>query len=269
MDFRSKQEMMAGAGSKRTKKRATRRRRRAVEQMWAAGRRVDQIARLLRCPTQTVRQHVDAIRDAARRRAVARWGPGAAENGDLVEAIEDALQKVRGAQGESDPAKPTHRSLLQLELKTLGDMIDLRRTLAAARLSDPADDWRLPHNLSTEELLEEGRRLGLDTSGFERALRLVKGSPKRGSGSKCDVDGAGEVTSTPEARVQEQAADASALEDSAADERPRVVVCPPRQTPGARARPEPAADDPSALAERPPLSLVSRWCPILPDPDER
>ncbi len=166
----------SGRMTKGAKKRATRKRRQEIARLHASGRTPYQIARLLRCSVETVRQHVTAIREAARQRMVCEWGPGAAETGDLIEGIESALQKVRAAQGDTDPAKSTHRGLLQLELKTLREMIDLRRELAAARTQANADapgGWGAFEHMSNEGLIEQARELGIDVSGFERALKLA------------------------------------------------------------------------------------------------
>ncbi|MFH1731355.1 MAG: LuxR C-terminal-related transcriptional regulator [Planctomycetota bacterium] len=258
MDGRNRTASMGGSGgkskskskskSKGEKKRERKKRRCAVAGMHAAGRRMIEIARALRCSEQTVRQHVRAIREAARRRVVAEWGPGAADTGEFVEAMEETLQKVRAAQGESDPAKANHRGLLQLELTTLREMMDLRREIAAARLAEGVDEWAGLEHLTNDELLQKARELGIDVSGFERALRLIPGasapsselrvpsSELRVPSSELRVPGSGEA----EVGTNE-------------GERPAPLLTPD---------PSPLPPDPS------PLTTVSAWCPIMPEPGE-
>ena len=172
-----KKSVPAAAGRERTKgerKRRTRRRRRAVETLLDAGRSVGQIARELKCDETTVRQHASALREAAQRRAVAEWGPGARDTGDLVEGLEGALQKVRAALRQTDRDKPTHRGLLQLEIKTIQEMMTIRRELAAERGSRDTSEMDPYGWMSDEQLLAEARSLGIDVSQYEELLRESK-----------------------------------------------------------------------------------------------
>jgi len=172
-----KRQVPAGPGRERTKgerKRQTKWRRRAVEALLAAGRSVGQIARELKCDEATVRQHATALRQAAQRRAVAEWGPGARDTGDLVEGLEGALQKVRAALRQTDGDKPTHRGLLQLEIRTIQEMMTIRRELAAERGNRDTSEMDPYDWMSNEELLAEARSLGIDVSPYKDLLRDTK-----------------------------------------------------------------------------------------------
>jgi len=163
-----------GGPTRRERKRATQRRRRAVARMLAAGKSLPEIARAIGRTERTVRQHVAALRRAAQRRAVAEWGTPAADTADLVEALEHALQKIRTALEDADAARPGYRGLLDLEVRTLRDLMAIRRDLAErrARLGPTEPDG--PEAYTNEELLEQARELGIDTAPYEAALR-----PKR------------------------------------------------------------------------------------------
>jgi len=154
--------------TKGEKKRSTRERRRTVARLLEKGKQVPEIARTLGCTEHTVRQHVAALRRAARERAMAEGQPPElAYIADLVEDLERVLQKVREAAEDVEPDKPNYRELLRLEARTLGELMAIRREVAAARPDD--DD---PYaRCSTEELLEEARELGVDTTYYERLLR--------------------------------------------------------------------------------------------------
>ena len=294
-----------GRMTKGAKKRATRKRRQEIARMHASGRTPFQIARLLRCSAETVRQHVTAIREAARQRMVSEWGPSAAETGDLIEGIEDALQKVRAAQGDADPAKSTHRGLLQLELKTLREMIDLRRELAAARTQANADapgGWGGLEHLSNEEMIEQARDLGIDTSAFEQAVRLgARGTEQPASAEVPDekvesltsnVSSCGErdgVTSREERvpprlcqglggqgpecavpigcdeRTSEVGSDVSG--PRAVVERASASVTGDRGR--CRSQLQAAGTAAALVTSDSPLASVSSWCPIMREPDER
>ena len=154
--------------TKGEKKRSTRERRRAVAGMLAKGKQIPEIARAMGCREQTVRQHVGALRRAARERAMAEGQPReVAWMADLVEDLERVLQKVREAAEDVETDKPNYRELLRLEIRTLGELMTIRREVAAARSEDeiPNDEC------STEELLERARELGIDTTYYEQALR--------------------------------------------------------------------------------------------------
>jgi len=193
--------------AKGERKRARRGRRRKIKLMLAAGRTVVQIARILRCPEQTVRQHVRAIRDEARRRAAEEYGPAAAETGDLVEAVEAALQKVRSAQTEADPAKGTHRGLLALEIRTLHGMMDVRRDLATQRANADGAEPDALEDLSDEELLVKARELGIDTTPYERQLNVssltsnVYSPPEAVQSLRSEVQSPAEAVQGPELKV--------------------------------------------------------------------
>jgi|GEM_PF-2530675 len=172
-----KKSAPAALGRERTKgerKRLTRCRRTAVESLLDAGRSVAQVARELKCDETTVRQHATALREAAQRRAVAEWGPGARDTGDLVEGLELALQKVRAALRQTDRDKPTYRGLLQLEIRTIQEMMVIRRELAAARKNRDTSDVDPYEWMSNEELVAEARSLGIDVSPFKDLLRDTK-----------------------------------------------------------------------------------------------
>jgi len=142
--------------------------------MLAAGKSLPDVARTLGCTEQAVRQHVTALRRAAQRRAVATWGAPAADTADLVEALENALQKIRTALEDTDAARPGYRGLLDLEIRTLRDLMAIRRDLAERRERLGPTEPDGPEAYTNEELLEQARELGIDTAPYEAALR-----PKR------------------------------------------------------------------------------------------
>ena len=153
--------------TKGRKKHVTRDRRRAVARMLAKGESVETMAVFLGCGEHTVRQHVRALRRDAERRAAKEWTGSDAPTADLLEAMEAALQKVRRAQQDNETDRPNYRELIRLEVRTIRELIDMRREAATREPAPLPDDER-----SIEELLESARELGIDTTWYEEVLGL-------------------------------------------------------------------------------------------------
>lgn len=268
------------------RRRVTRERRRKVAELLAAGHSVAAAAAELHCGEEVVRRHARALREAARRRAVAEWGSETrAATADLIEAVDDALQKTRAAQLVVEQTSPDYRKLLWLEVYTLRQLADLRRELAAAFAADErtaaegdefdefgenVEDW---DKLSNEEIMERATELGIDVSGFAEALRKLKAEemgaepPSAGAGADDRRQGTADANDRLPAHVFEPAcgdAASGAARDAAAPARPAEGVAAPSGPAGTDgsgherrgAAPTEPKPDPMRVALR---ELAARW----------
>ncbi|MFH1730707.1 MAG: hypothetical protein ABIF82_03520, partial [Planctomycetota bacterium] len=93
----------------------------------------------------------------------------------FLEEAEGVVRKVRQAQSDENVKKDGtfFLNLLKLEWAMLVKLVEMTRPQAAKK-SDPANDEDDDlSNCTNQELLQKARELGIDVSGFERALRLL------------------------------------------------------------------------------------------------
>ncbi len=152
---------------------ARRTRRRTVAGLVAKGRTIGEIARELKTAEDTVCRDLKALRAAAAARRP--WDDPAACAAGFIEAAEDALQKVRAAQHEADPASTLYLNLVKLEWTMLIKFIEMTAAPKyAANLTRETDDDQDFTTLTNEQLLQKGREFGLDVAAFERALNAAE-----------------------------------------------------------------------------------------------
>ena len=159
---------------KRSKSHTAATRRRLVAKLRALGHAVPEIVEALASTPGAVRRDIACLRRQAARRQLAA-DPAACAPLFLEEA-EDVVRKVRQAQSGPGVANDStlYLNLLKLEWAMLIKLVEITRSEAAARAAEPGDDpFADLSKYSNEELLEQGRAMGLDVSGFERALRLM------------------------------------------------------------------------------------------------
>ncbi len=141
--------------------------------MLAAGNNVGEIAAQLQVAEQTVHRDVKALRKAAGRRDP--WEDPAACAAGFIEDAEDALQKVRSAQQAATPKKDQtiYHNLVKLEWTMLVKFIEMTQKQFRTRSEVNDDEEDAYREYTNEELLQKGRELGVDVTGFERALRAA------------------------------------------------------------------------------------------------
>ena len=161
----------ARAFSRRINRR-TAERRELVAGLLAAGRSVHDVARELRTTTDAVcRDRRELRRRAANRQLAAE--PEACAPLLLEEAVA-VVQKVRTAQTEAEKRDSTfYFNLLKLEWAMLVKLVEMTSPPRAKKAAEPADAEPDLADCSNEELLAKARELGIDTTGFERALRAA------------------------------------------------------------------------------------------------
>ena len=143
-------------------------RRRRVAQLLAGGKTLAEIAAALRSNEATIRRDIRALRRAAAEREP--WGDPAGCNAAFIEAAENALQKIRGAQGEVKAGSTAYHNLVKLEWQVLIKFIDMTtRAVKPTSESTLGEDEDLS-GYTNEELLQKARELGIDVTGFEQAL---------------------------------------------------------------------------------------------------
>ena len=158
-----------------------RRRRRQVADLLRCGRTIAEIAGELGVQERTVRRDLKELRRAAARRDP--WGDPPACAAAFIEDAELALQKVRAAQQpQAKEPNTLYLNLVKLEWAMLVKFIEMTEKLNGTQneVSNHEDEDDPYANYSDEELIKEGRRLGVDVSPFERALRAVQAADRAG-----------------------------------------------------------------------------------------
>lgn len=158
---------------RKSKKRRPAARRKLLAALRAAGRSDAEIAEELKSTVRTVRRDIAELRRLAAERQLATNPEACAPL--FLEEAEGVIRKVRQAQnGENVKKDGTFfLNLLKLEWTMLVKLVEMTRPQAAKR-DDPANDEDDDLSKYTnEELLQKARELGIDVSGFERALRLL------------------------------------------------------------------------------------------------
>jgi len=147
--------------------------------MLAEGKSIEAAATELKVSEELVRRDIHALRRAAAERDP--WGEPAACNAAFIEAAENALQKVRTAQGEVKHDSTAYLNFVKLEWAMLLRFIELtsnggRQGRLATKESEVLSDEDEPlRNYTNDELLQKARELGIDVTGFERALTAAAG----------------------------------------------------------------------------------------------
>jgi len=142
-------------------------RRKEVARLIAEGRTTNGIAAALGVREEIVRRDINALREAAARRRP--WGDPAACSAAFIEAAEDALQKVRTAQRKEDISDTTCHNLVKLEWQMLVKFIEMTSRSTTTR-KEVIDDDESYSRYTNAELVQKARELGIDVTGFERAL---------------------------------------------------------------------------------------------------
>jgi len=148
-------------------------RRRLAAKLRAEGYSVSEIVNALASTPATIRRDIALLRkDAAGRQLAA--DPEACAPLFLEEA-ENVVQKVREAQHDPEVKRDGtfYLNLLKLEWTMLIKLADITRPQARKKDGDADDEFGDLSKCSNEQLLEQARALGIDVSGFERALRLL------------------------------------------------------------------------------------------------
>jgi len=148
-------------------------RRRLVARLHREGYSVPEIVNELASTLATIRRDGALLRkDAAGRQLAA--APETCSPLFLEEA-EDVVRKVRRAQRDlGDNKEGTFfLNLLKLEWTMLVKLAEITRSQARKKNGDAGDEFDDLSKCSNEELLDQARGLGIDVSGFERALRLL------------------------------------------------------------------------------------------------
>ena len=155
----------------RGERRTTSRRRALAAELLAAGHDVDNIARLLRTTPAAIHADLAVLRRLAAERQLAT-DPGSCAPLFLEDALA-VLQKVRAAQHALPETDSTlYLNLLKLEWAMLIKLVEMTTAPAGKGTADSDDDDLAA--LSDDELLDRARDLGIDTTGFERALRSAR-----------------------------------------------------------------------------------------------
>jgi len=158
---------------RKSKNRSPAARRKLVAALHAVGRSDPEIAEELRSTAKTIRRDIAELRRRAAEHQLARNPEACAPL--FLEEAEGVVQKVRQAQSDDNVKKDGtfFLNLLKLEWTMLVKLVEMTRPQAAKR-DDPANDEDDDLSKYTnEELLQKARELGIDVSGFERALRLL------------------------------------------------------------------------------------------------
>ena len=144
-----------------------------VAELHAAGRDPAEIAGELRSTTSAIRRDLAELRRRAADRQLAT-NPEACTSLFLEEA-EAVVRKVRQAQTAPDLKKDGtfFLNLLKLEWAMLVKLVEMTRPQAAKKDSPANDEDDDLSKCTNTELLQKARELGIDVSGFERALRLL------------------------------------------------------------------------------------------------
>ena len=144
-------------------------RRKEVARLVAEGKMTNEIAAALGVREEIVRRDINALREAAARRRP--WGDPAACTAAFIEAAEDALQKVRTAQLKDKISDTTYHNLVKLEWQMLVKFIEMtsRSTTTRKEAIDDEEDESYSR-YTNAELIQKARELGIDVTGFERAL---------------------------------------------------------------------------------------------------
>ena len=144
-------------------------RRRKVARMLASGKSTREIACDLNVMEDTVRRDIKELRrQAAERRP---WQHPTACAAAFIEAAETALQKVRAAQNQSEHDTTIYHNLVKLEWTMLIKFIEMSSQQATAKTEVQNNENEDLSNYTNEQLLQKARELGIDVTGFERALR--------------------------------------------------------------------------------------------------
>lgn len=159
------------ASYKRSKSHDPSARRRLVARLRANGQSVlDIVDALASTPATVWRDLAFLRREAAARQLAAE--PEACSPLFLEEA-EDVVRKVRQAQHDlADKEGTFYLNLLKLEWAMLVKLAEITRAEADKNDADASDEFADLSKCSNEELLEQARELGIDVTGFERALRF-------------------------------------------------------------------------------------------------
>ena len=169
MNQRKKTKHARKEDTKRRTQDRRRARRRQVRSLLAKGKTIEEIAGELHVGEQTVYRDISALRRAAARRKP--WGDPAACAAGFIEAAEAALQKVRAAQQEAEANSTLYHHLVKLEWAMLVKFIEMTGPLGKKKSEGMDNEDERYAKRTTEELLLEAKDLGIDTTGFERALR--------------------------------------------------------------------------------------------------
>lgn len=158
---------------RKSKSRSPAARRKLVAALHAAGRSDAEIAEELRSTVRTVRRDIAELRSRAAERQLATNPEACAPL--FLEEAEGVVRKVREAQCTQDLKKDGtfYLNLLKLEWAMLVKLVEMTRPQAAKKgdpVSDEDDDLS---QYTNDQLLQKARELGIDVSGFERALRLL------------------------------------------------------------------------------------------------
>ncbi len=156
----------------REQKRSPLERRRLVAELLAAGRTVPDVAQALRTTTATVLRDLGELRRRAADRQLATE-PEVCAPLFLEEAV-GVVQKVRTEQEEAEKHDSTfYFNLLKLEWAMLIKLVEMTRPPRTKKAGEPAGLEEDLADCSNEELLAKARELGIDTTGYERALRAA------------------------------------------------------------------------------------------------
>ncbi|MFH1730752.1 MAG: hypothetical protein ABIF82_03755 [Planctomycetota bacterium] len=158
---------------RKSKNRSPAARRKLVAALRAVGRSDPEIAEELKSTVKTVRRDIAELRRRAAERQLATNPEACAPL--FLEEAESVVRKVREAQHAQGLKKDGtfYLNLLKLEWTMLVKLVEMTRPQAANK-SDPANDEDDDlSNCTNQELLQKARELGIDVSGFERALRLL------------------------------------------------------------------------------------------------
>lgn len=144
-------------------------RRKKVAQLVAEGKMTNEITQALGVREEIVRRDINALREAAAKRKP--WGNPAACTASFIEAAEDALQKVRTAQLKDKISDTTYHNLVKLEWQMLVKFIEMtgRSTTTRKEAIDDGEDETYSR-YTNAEIIQKARELGIDVTGFERAL---------------------------------------------------------------------------------------------------
>lgn len=147
-------------------------RRRLVAKLRAEGYDVREIVDELASTPATILRDVALLREEATGRQLASEPEACAPL--FLEEAEDVVRKVRKAQHTLGDKEGTFfLNLLKLEWTMLVKLAEITRSQMLKKNEDADDEFGDLSKCSNEELLEQARELGIDVSGFERALRLL------------------------------------------------------------------------------------------------
>ena len=147
-------------------------RRRLVAQLRREGYDVREIVDKLASTSAAIQRDVTLLRKEAAGHQLAAAPERCAPL--FLEEAEDVVQKVRKAQHELGEKEGTFfLNLLKLEWTMLVKLAEITRSQPRKQGDDIGDGFGGLSKCSNEELLEQARELGIDVTGFERALRLM------------------------------------------------------------------------------------------------